>query len=243
MIHPETHYGLILLSDPNTPRALYGEPFVVRNMPIMGVLTLAETTLRREKLGNFCVQLKPAQGAPEGSSYLGRLWESLTNGRLPGRPIAALLPRIQLEQAPDPNSRATLGPDRDALGRHRLRLDFRLSTIAKHSVVRGMEIIGQQLGRAGLGRLRIPGEADATWFPGPVGSGHHIGTTRMHLDPKQGVVDANCQVHGIANLFVAGSSVFPTAGYANPTLTIVALALRLADHVKGRLTRSSPSVQ
>ena len=59
-----------------------------------------------------------------------------------------------------------------------------------------------------------------------------MGTTRMHPDPAQGVVDADCRVHGVANLFVAGSSVFPTAGCANPTLTIVALAVRLADHIK-----------
>jgi choline dehydrogenase-like flavoprotein len=53
----------------------------------------------------------------------------------------------------------------------------------------------------------------------------------MHDDPRFGVVDRNCRVHGIVNLFIAGSSVFPTAGYANPTLTIVALSLRLADHL------------
>jgi len=64
---------------------------------------------------------------------------------------------------------------------------------------------------------------------------HHIGTTRMHPDPKQGVVDQNCRVHGISNLHVAGSSVFPTSGHANPTLTIVALALRLADHLGRRV--------
>jgi choline dehydrogenase-like flavoprotein len=59
-----------------------------------------------------------------------------------------------------------------------------------------------------------------------------MGTTRMHIDPQQGVVDENCRVHGISNLFIAGSSVFPTGGYANPTLTIIALAIRLADHLK-----------
>jgi choline dehydrogenase-like flavoprotein len=69
------------------------------------------------------------------------------------------------------------------------------------------------------------------------GGKHHIGTTRMHADPKQGVVDPDCRIHGLANLYVAGSSVFPTSGYANPTLTIVALALRLADHLKVRLGR------
>ena len=61
---------------------------------------------------------------------------------------------------------------------------------------------------------------------------HHMGTTRMHPDPRQGVVDADCKVHEVANLFVAGSSVFPTSGQANPMLTLVALAIRLADHVK-----------
>lgn len=59
----------------------------------------------------------------------------------------------------------------------------------------------------------------------------------MHIDPKQGVVDANCQVHGVSNLFIAGSSVFPTGGFANPTLTIVALAIRLADHLKANFSR------
>jgi choline dehydrogenase-like flavoprotein len=59
-----------------------------------------------------------------------------------------------------------------------------------------------------------------------------MGTTRMATDPKHGVVDADLRVHGVDNLYVASSSVFPTVGYSNPTLTIVALALRLADHLK-----------
>ena len=67
------------------------------------------------------------------------------------------------------------------------------------------------------------------------GGKHHMGTTRMHIDPKQGVVDPNGRIHAMANLYIAGSSVFPTSGYANPTFTIVALALRLADHLKARL--------
>ena len=64
---------------------------------------------------------------------------------------------------------------------------------------------------------------------------HHVGTTRMHADPGQGVVDAHGRVHGLTNLFVTGSSVFPTGGFANPTLTIVALALRLAEHLDKQL--------
>lgn len=68
-----------------------------------------------------------------------------------------------------------------------------------------------------------------------------MGTTRMHASPKHGVVDANCRVHGVNNLFVVGSSVFPTAGSANPTLTILALAIRLADHIKLQMAHT-PSI-
>ena len=74
------------------------------------------------------------------------------------------------------------------------------------------------------------------WGDDLQGGYHHMGTTRMADDPKEGVVDRDCRVHGIANLYIAGSSVFPTGGYANPTLTIVALALRMADHLKSRLS-------
>ena len=63
---------------------------------------------------------------------------------------------------------------------------------------------------------------------------HHMGTTRMHESPRMGVTDANCRVHGLQNLYVAGSSLFPCAGHQNPTLTIVALALRLADHLNDK---------
>jgi choline dehydrogenase-like flavoprotein len=89
-----------------------------------------------------------------------------------------------------------------------------------------------------MGRVRI---LDWVTRPKPVwpstlsGGWHHMGTTRMHDDPKQGVVNASCRVHGMANLSIAGSSVFPTAGAVNPTLTLVALTLRLSDHLKGRL--------
>jgi choline dehydrogenase-like flavoprotein len=69
---------------------------------------------------------------------------------------------------------------------------------------------------------------------------HHMGTTRMHDEPTRGVVDANCRVHGISNLFVAGSSVFPTGGAATATLTLMALAIRLADHIAARLPASPP---
>jgi choline dehydrogenase-like flavoprotein len=135
------------------------------------------------------------------------------------------------EQAPNPDSRITLGDERDALGQRRVRLNWQLSAIDVRSMIRAQEIIDEELRRAGLGRLYI--EMHGEKPPADLHGGwHHMGTTRMHADPKRGVVDPNCKVHGISNLFIAGASVFPTVGYANPVLTTVALTLRLADHVK-----------
>jgi choline dehydrogenase-like flavoprotein len=77
----------------------------------------------------------------------------------------------------------------------------------------------------------IPGDASRfAWNVSP--GGHHMGTTRMGADPKTSVVDKDCRTHQVTNLYIAGSSVFPTAGDSNPTLTIVALAHRLADTLK-----------
>jgi choline dehydrogenase-like flavoprotein len=97
--------------------------------------------------------------------------------------------------------------------------------------------IASAFGAAGLARLKATFDLDAKEWPVHMQSSwHHCGTTRMHADPNKGVVDANCRVHGLANLFVAGSSVFPTNGSANPTLTLVALSVRLAGHLKGAFT-------
>jgi choline dehydrogenase-like flavoprotein len=135
------------------------------------------------------------------------------------------------EQVPNPNSRVTLIEDRDNLGLNRVRLNWQLSPIDILSAIKAQEILDEDLRRAGLGRLYI--EMSNEKPPANLHGGyHHMGTTRMHVDPKKGVVDANCNVHNTSNLFIAGPSVFPTGGYANPILTIVALGVRLADHVK-----------
>jgi choline dehydrogenase-like flavoprotein len=138
------------------------------------------------------------------------------------------------EQSPNPNSRVTLSDERDALGQPRVRLDWRLTRDDMRSMVRAQEIIDEELRRTGVGRLHI--DLDTLDPPAHLKGGwHHMGTTRMHRDPKQGVVDEHCKVHGVANLYVAGSSVFPTAGYANPLLTVGALAIRLADRVEAEV--------
>jgi choline dehydrogenase-like flavoprotein len=139
------------------------------------------------------------------------------------------------EQAPNPDSRVTLSPERDALGLPRIRLDWRLGEQDRRSVVEHMRSLALEFGALGIGRMSIDVEDDGVWPQLVSGSNHHMGTTRMHDDARYGVVDRDCRVHGVDNLFVAGSSVFPTSGAANPTLTLVALALRLADHLKTRL--------
>ena len=78
-------------------------------------------------------------------------------------------------------------------------------------------------------------EKDSSWPSFTGGGWHHMGTTRMHDDPAHGVVDRDCRVHGIDNLYIAGSSVFTTAGSGTPTMTVVALALRLVDHLREQL--------
>jgi choline dehydrogenase-like flavoprotein len=148
------------------------------------------------------------------------------------RPMRLYALKQAMEQAPNPGSRIVLGQERDQLGCPRVALHWRLTAVDKRSAHRAHEILGEELTRAGAGRFRSSLGREVDPWPSELrGARHHMGTTRMHPDPRRGVVDADCRVHGIANLYVAGSSVFPTSGTANPTLTIVALALRLADHL------------
>jgi choline dehydrogenase-like flavoprotein len=140
------------------------------------------------------------------------------------------------EQAPNPDSRITLSAERDALGVPRVRFDWQLTPLDKHSMRTLYTRVGREFGRLGIGRVQLRDwllADDDTWPPLVSGGWHDTGATRMHDDPKRGVVDAHCRVHGLGNLYLAGAGVFPTAGSANPTLTLVALALRLADRLKG----------
>lgn len=137
-----------------------------------------------------------------------------------------------VEQEPDPSNRITLGSQRDPFGRLKPPLHWRLSEQMIQSILRSQDCLADAIAKAHLGQLQILRDKDNLPVFESLGSHHHMGTTRMHPDPRQGVVDETCRVHGVDNLYVASSAVFPTGGHANPTLTIVALALRLADHVK-----------
>lgn len=179
-------------------------------------------------------------GPPVPIPYLDMIREALDS---PEDTYIYLRARIEtigvttrIEQAPNPDSRVLLVRERDQLGMQRVALDWRLSDVDKRNVRRTLELLGAEVGRAGIGRLRIlHGEDEPGWPEDLNGGQHHMGTTRMSDDPKQGVVDRDCRVHGMSNLFVAGSSVFPTPGGATPTLMLVALAIRLSDHLKGRV--------
>ena len=144
------------------------------------------------------------------------------------------------EQSPNPESRVMLGESRDAFGLRRLKVDWRLSDFDVDSAAKSSLIIDGALRRAGVGRMLLGPQAirDRIFEMANVGS-HHLGTTRMASDPAKGVVDGDCRVHGMANLYIASSSVFATSSYARPTLTAVALAIRLADHLKGLPDRSA----
>jgi len=145
----------------------------------------------------------------------------------------------RIEQAPNPNSRVTLGSEKDELGVPRANLHWQLTALDKYSVRKIYEILGQQFGLAGIGRIRLKeflrDENDETFPDSTNGGWHHMGTTRMSNDPKNGVVNSNCQVHGISNLYIAGSGCYVTSAAPNPTLTVTALSLRLSDYLKGKM--------
>jgi choline dehydrogenase-like flavoprotein len=139
------------------------------------------------------------------------------------------------EQLPNPQSRVTLGSERDRFGVPRLVLNWIVSQQEIDTLMRMHEVLDGHLRRHDLGQL--------DHSPAPFGeltftdASHHLGTTRMSTSPRKGVVDEHCRVHGVSNLYVAGSGVFPTAGHANPTLTIIALAVRLAAYLKDQGAR------
>ena len=136
------------------------------------------------------------------------------------------------EQEPNVNSRVSLIDATDPLGMPQIKVDWHYTKNDILTVKRTLDIFAAEFERKNIGTVYYDEskiEEELLRF-GAYG-GHHIGTARMGNDVKNSVVDANCKVHGVSNLFIAGSSVFPTSSQANPTLTIVAMSLRLADHL------------
>jgi choline dehydrogenase-like flavoprotein len=169
-------------------------------------------------------------------------WHMLKDRKLAKRkfPSIVITPKANLysldfhaEQQPNPLSRVTLGEAVDALGVRRISIDWRYTPVDVATVGRAMALLAADFRQNGIGDLKYDAadlESEITRY-GAYG-GHHIGTARMGTDPRTSVVDADCRIHGVDNLFVAGTAVFPTSSQANPTLTVVALALRLAEQLE-----------
>jgi choline dehydrogenase-like flavoprotein len=187
-------------------------------------------------------QIRRGRWPDDFGSHLGNMVADIDDvakavyGYLQGDKSAAQYFGAQLstEQEPNPDSRVTLSDKKDAFGLNQVDLDWRLTANDYRTVTEAAKALATGLGVKDLGLLRIDIDRKGKdGWPEHLGWGwHQIGTTRMSDDPKLGVVDRDCRVHGVANLYIAGSSVFPTSGAGVPTLTIVALAVRLAEHLR-----------
>jgi len=234
MEHPSISGSAIVLGwpDPELPYAAYGGQ-------AMAALAPTTATLVAQALPAAAATIElPADGWEQDPGRLGTapspadvraLYEAVAS------PAAAPFARLNLraEQLPNPDSRVRLGSRTDRLGLPVVEVDWRLTQADREGAARVLRLIAAEVGRAGAGRVVLSRTAlDPT---GMFQTGnHHMGTTRMDPDPALGVVDTDLRVHGTDNLYVVGSAVFPTTGYANPTLTLVALAHRLADHLRSR---------
>ncbi len=185
-----------------------------------------------QNLKNATVKL-----APRADSRIAARW------LIGNRNLRGLYAVVRAEQAPNPDSRVRLVDEVDALGVRRAGLDWRFLEVDRRSVAGLMSLLDEELQRMGAGRARpadwlVEGEKMWDFDPlissHPIGGYHHMGTTRMGATARESVTNAECRVHGAPNLFVAGSSLFPTSGWANPTITIIALALRLGDFLGKR---------
>jgi choline dehydrogenase-like flavoprotein len=150
-------------------------------------------------------------------------------------PDARMLIGLTSEQEPNRESRIRLSDTTDALGMPRANVCWRLTQLTLHTIREFAQTLCEEFHKAGIGEIVLEPwvlEDSSEWMNHITDQYHHIGTTRMHDSPKQGVVDRNCQVHSVSNLFIGSSAVFPTSGHSNPTLTIIALCIRLADRLR-----------
>lgn len=233
------------LHDPVHGNAILSLAYLALAMPVIGPRLISEA-IRRRKLGDGPLRPFPhlwnvVKGAPSAALFAGRFMAARygSSVRLPGFFVRNAARRYALhfhsEHAPDADSRVTLSEARDAVGMRRLNVDLRFAEKDATSIVATHDALDERLKAAGIAEIRhrFAPEARIEAVLAQASDGfHQIGTARMAERPQDGVVDANAQVHGTSNLFLAGSSIFPTSGQANPTLLAVALAARLAQHVK-----------
>jgi len=203
---------------------------------VWGIWNMTRAAQRRERVPNFWATFSaPSYDVPSTDRAVARFAAAID--RQASGDLSRFVPvRCMTEEPPNPDSRVSLSSaDVDLLGRPRLHLEWRFNEQYVAGMQAGVQLLARSLGVMGAGRLRWPITRDGL-LRSLTPARHHMGTTRMHADPRQGVVDSHCRVHGVNNLHIAGSSVFPTPGIVNPTLTLIALAIRLAD----RLRHSGP---
>lgn len=188
---------------------------------------------RRFGMGNFTATMVnvtfPPNANVEAARTLAAMLDRNGAGAEPGQRVATY---FMAEHMPNPESRITLDTANvDALGMPKVRIDWVYTRRDLDNLEAGVNALAAVLGEANVGRVCWP-VPRSEWLAGFSPSRHHMGATRMSVDPGEGVVDTQCRVHGLQNLYVAGCSVFPTSGIANPSLTLVALAMRMSDHLK-----------
>ncbi|MDT5093537.1 MAG: hypothetical protein QOH60_2900 [Mycobacterium sp.] len=211
----------------------------------LAMASLSAAVRRKERESNLFGHLRPLLRSPRDatSAFLEsrhRYYEEWRGGWSQQEADRRRYETIELwaapEQTAERDNKLSLSDTRDALGRQRIKLDWRWSQGDRDNIDRSIAIFGSQIEAAGIGRFHRWSGFLGPSRPRQPGFHHQMGGTRMHVDPALGVLDENCLVHGLTNVYLAGSSVFPTGlGYANPTLTLLSLTLRLADHVKSKL--------
>jgi len=241
MDHPHMRRcGEIVLTRPTGKFTEY-DRLLVDSRPgrTLSVICPTEQTLHKYRMPNISVQIERYIRKLDDVERVARAFSYLDRSRLNARQrdtaeVFSGQFYIRGEQRPDPANRVTLGRDRDALGMQRVNLRWHLAHEDSHNFHTIMKVIGTELLRLTSGRVRLFVSDDEPWNE-VYGGSHHIGTARMSRVPQTGVVDSQCRMHEVPNLYISSSAVFPTGGFANPTLTIVALAARLADHLVERL--------
>jgi choline dehydrogenase-like flavoprotein len=229
MEHPRDR-SLVLRPTPDVWDRLRGYD-LAPDRPIAGRLALAASLVRRERLPNASASLFPVWRPTLRHRFRGRLGAA-GYGWAGQADLAAAFDRVELllnlEQRPHRDHRITLGDGRDSLGVPRPHLHWTWRPEDEAGLERLRRVMVDGLEAAGAGRVErvAAGRLDPN-------AHHHAGTTRMALEPRDGVVDRDGLVFGTENLYLAGASVFPRAGFANPTLTIVAMGLRLGTHLGG----------
>lgn len=238
MEHPHYYESIAVLSTDFPSLAFYKRQPVAytvggveRTVPVQGALGLPFEVRTELGVKNFTLTL--AESSPDGFET-GDLPVSTARSVLgsAGEDPRLLVLTCRSEQTALAESRVTLAEDVDPIGMPRISVHWQVADDDTRRLTRALERIGSEFARNGLGRLwcqQKDGRLETWTWPGA----HHLGTTRMSDAPEDGVVNADCRTHEVDNLYIAGSSVFPSGGDANPTLTLVALAHRLAEHLAG----------